>query len=83
MLVDSHAHIGAPRFDRDRDKVMDRAREAGVSFVVDVGSDLKSSKMAIGITQQYGEVYAAVGFHPHNASRMINGDLERLSELTQ
>ena len=83
MLVDSHAHIGAPRFDSDRDKVMERAREAGISFVFDVGSDLESSKKAIGLTQQYDEVYAVIGFHPHNASRMINGDLETLAELTQ
>ena len=83
MLVDSHAHIGAPRFDSDRDKVMERAREAGVSLVVDVGSDLESSKKAIGLTRQYDEVYAVIGFHPHNASRMINGDLETLAELSQ
>ncbi len=83
MLVDSHAHIGEPRFDMDRDKVMERAREAGVSLVIDVGSDLESSKKAIGLTQRYGEVYAVIGFHPHNASKMMNGDLERLAELTQ
>ena len=83
MLVDSHAHIGARRFDRDRDKVMERAREAGISLVVDVGSDLESSKTAIGLTKRYDEVYAVIGFHPHNASRMMNGDLEKLAELTQ
>jgi len=83
VLVDSHAHIGARRFDSDRDKVMERAREAGISFVFDVGSDLESSKTAIGLSQQYDEVYAVIGFHPHNASRMRSGDIERLAELTQ
>jgi TatD DNase family protein len=67
----------------DRDKVMERAREAGVSLVIDVGSDLESSKKAIGITQQYDGVYAVIGFHPHNAAKMTNGDLERLAELVQ
>ena len=83
MLVDSHAHIGARAFNKDRDKVMERAREAGVRAVVDVGSDLESSNTAIELSRQYDEVYAVVGFHPHNAARMANGDLEKLAELAR
>jgi TatD DNase family protein len=70
-------------FDKDRDRVMARAREAGVGAIVDVGCDLDSSRAAIRLAQQYGEVFAAIGFHPHSASRMLDGDLERLAELAQ
>ena len=81
MLVDSHAHIGARAFNKDRDRVMESARKAGVIAVVDVGSDIESSETAIALTRQYDEVYAVVGFHPHNAARMTNGDIDKLAEL--
>jgi len=81
VLVDSHAHIGARAFNKDRDEVMERARKAGLVAVVDVGSDLESSEMAIALTRQYDEGYAVVGFHPHNAARMTNGDIQKLAEL--
>jgi len=81
LLVDSHAHIDVGLFDRDRDRVILRAREAGVGAVVNVGSDLGSSGVSIKLAQRYPEVYAAVGFHPHNAAKMVDGDLDRLAEL--
>lgn len=81
VLVDSHAHIGAAAFNKDRDQVMERARKAGVRAVVDVGSDLESSETAIALAQQYDEVYAVVGFHPHNAAKMTDGDIKKLAEL--
>jgi len=81
--VDSHAHIDVRRFDKDRDQVVSRAREAGVGAVVNVGCDLDSSGVSIKLAQQYGEVFAAVGFHPHSAAKMVDGDLDKLAELAQ
>ena len=49
--------------------------------MVDVGSDIESSATAIALAGQYDEVYAVVGFHPHNAARMMKGDVDRLAEL--
>jgi len=83
LLVDSHAHIDVGRFDKDRDQVLSRAREAGVGAVVNVGSDLGSSRVSIKLAQRYEEVFAAVGFHPHRAAKMVDGDLDKLAELAQ
>ena len=43
MLVDSHCHLQDPAFDADRDEVLERARRAGVSAFVVVGTDLAVS----------------------------------------
>ena len=43
MLIDSHAHIDVRLYDKDRDQVLARAREAGVAAVVNAGYDLDSS----------------------------------------
>lgn len=83
MLVDSHTHIDMRLYNRDRGQVLERAREAGVAAVVDVGCDLDSSRAAIRLAAQYSEVFAALGFHPHSAAKMRDGDQERLSELAQ
>lgn len=83
MLIDSHSHIDMRQFNKDRDSVMERARRAGVAAVVDVGCDIASSEAAIALAERYDEVFATVGFHPHSAAAMGNGDIERLAELAK
>jgi len=64
MLIDSHTHIQFPEFDADRDAVVKRALEAGI-WMVNVGTNVESSKKAVELAYQYKEgVYASVGIHP-------------------
>lgn len=81
MLIDSHTHIQFPEFDADRNAVIKRALDAGI-WMVNVGTNVESSKKAVELAHQYKEgVYATVGIHPHNASEEINFNaLERLAE---
>ncbi len=81
MLVDSHCHLHDPEFDADRDAVLARAREAGVSALVTIGTDLESSRRAVDLADSHGDVYAAVGFHPHNAQDMTRADIDALWRL--
>lgn len=67
MLVDSHAHLDMAHFDPDRDAVIKRAREAGITSILTLGVDVESSQRAVVLAQQYAQVYAAVGVHPHEA----------------
>jgi TatD DNase family protein len=83
VLIDSHSHIDMRQFNKDRDSVMERARRDGVAAVVDVGCDIPSSEAAIALAERYDEVFAVVGFHPHSAAAMGNGDIERLADLAQ
>ncbi len=83
MIVDSHAHLQWPSFDRDRDEVITRAREANVKYVVNIGYDLASSKKAVELAEKYEGLYATVGLHPHNAGEFneeVLSILRRLSE---
>lgn len=82
MLIDSHAHIGARAFNKDRDRVMQRARQSGVRAVVDVGSDLDASRTAAELARQYDDIYAVVGYHPHNAAQMTDEDLKGVAALS-
>jgi TatD DNase family protein len=80
-MIDSHCHLDFPHFDEDRDEVVARAVGAGVTAVINPGTDLESSRRAVTLTERYDNVYAAVGIHPHNASTFRSQTLSELRQL--
>ena len=82
MFVDSHAHLTSKEFDADRDDVLRRAAEAGVSFIVSPGTDLEDSRRAVEIAEKYEGVFACVGFHPHEAGKADERSLRAMEELS-
>jgi TatD DNase family protein len=66
MLIDSHAHLEMKEFDSDREDVIKRAGNAGVDFIVTVGTNLELSQKAVALAGQYENIYATVGIHPHD-----------------
>ena len=69
MLVDTHAHLQWASFYEDQEKVIRRAREASVDYVVNIGFDLRGSTKAVELAIKHKGVFSAVGIHPHNASQ--------------
>ena len=82
MFVDSHAHLTSKEFDADRDDVLRRAAEAGVSFIVSPGTDLEDSRRAVEIAEKHEGVFACVGFHPHEAGKADERSLRAMEELS-
>jgi len=80
-LVDSHCHLDARRFEADRETVIVRAAESGITHIVNPGVDLPSSRSAVKLAQQHECIYAAVGFHPHEAKALDASALEELRRL--
>ena len=83
MLVDTHAHLQWLSFDKDREEVISRAREAGVECIVNIGFDVVGSRKGVELADKHEGLYATVGIHPHNASgfdRDVLDELRRLSE---
>jgi TatD DNase family protein len=69
LLVDSHAHIDASRFNADREAVISAAREGGVTRIINPGVDLPSSQFARALAKSHpGFIFAGVGTHPHDAT---------------
>ncbi|MBB6455232.1 TatD DNase family protein [Salirhabdus euzebyi] len=82
MLFDTHVHLNADQFMEDRDEVIKRAQEAGVTYMVVVGFDRKTIPLAIEIAESYDFIYAAVGWHPVDAIDMKEEDLLWIEELS-
>jgi len=83
VLIDTHAHLDLPQFDADRAAVVERAQAAGVEVIVNAGADMDSSRRAVALAEQYLEVYAGVGVHPHDAKQVDGDALAALRELAR
>ncbi|SHH46150.1 TatD DNase family protein [Caloranaerobacter azorensis DSM 13643] len=81
MLIDSHAHLDDKRFDKDRDKIIKNLKDNDVSIVINPGADLASSIKAVALAEEYENIYAAVGIHPHDAKTMDEDTIEVLKSL--
>ena len=75
MVIDSHAHLEMSPFDRDRDQVVRRAKDAGVEIIVTVGTTVEDCRKALEITRRYPGVYAVIGIHPHEVKDIKGRDL--------
>jgi TatD DNase family protein len=67
IFYDTHAHLDYPDYAADLPQVIERARAAGITKIIAIGTDLESSSRAIKLSEQYSGVFAAVGWHPTNA----------------
>jgi TatD DNase family protein len=81
MLTDTHTHLNAAQFDEDRDEVIQRALDAGVTRIVNVGFNRETIPTSIELAERYDFIYSTVGWHPQDAIDMRPGDLEWIEEL--
>lgn len=81
MLIDTHAHLDFPEFAGDVDAILRRAKEAGVSRIIAIGTNLQSSRNAIHFAEQYPEIYAVIGIHPNSVREEREDFLLELQQL--
>jgi TatD DNase family protein len=84
-LIDSHAHIDFPHFAEDRGAMLDRARAAGVSTLLAIGTGPGPEKLdsSIPFAEQHDWIYATVGIHPHEAKQVTPQHLDQLASLAR
>ena len=84
MFIDSHAHIDRPEYDADRAAVIFRAREAGVTTILNVGTGDPHSgafERAVQLASDHKEIFAAIGVHPHDAKLYDDAAEARIRSL--
>src|SRR4030042_7195991 len=82
-LVDTHAHLDMKDFDKDREEVIVRALNAGIRTIITVGTSVESSKKAIGLAEEYPQILAAVGIHPHDTTSARKADIDILAKMAK
>lgn len=83
MIFESHAHYDDRQFDVDREKLLESLPLQNVGVIVNVGSDIRSSKESITLAHQYDYIYAAIGVHPDEVDTMKEADMEELSHMAK
>jgi TatD DNase family protein len=83
VLVDTHAHLDADEFDADRDEVIIRAHDAGVTTIITVSTGVESGQRSIELAEKYPGILAAVGIHPHAASTATEADIDSIARMAE
>ena len=83
MIIDTHCHINDIKYESDINEVVLRAIQSDVRRMICVGTDLKTSEKAIKLANQYDEVYATVGYHPHESKEAQKGYLYELEDMSK
>ncbi len=89
MLVDSHAHLDSPRYDADRETMLQNALHAGVGTVlaIGIGDGPDTMHRALDLCREYTgrtdvpRLYATAGVHPDDAAKLDNAALDTLNKL--
>ena len=83
MIIDTHCHLDDERYNNDLDAVLEYARTKGVEKFIIPGADPKSLERAVEISENYDDVYFAVGVHPYDAVNYNRGYLEKFVTHTK
>src|SRR5882672_8701000 len=83
IFFDTHAHLDYPNFEKDFGDVLARARAAGITKIISIGTDLESSRRAVALAERDEMIYAVAGWHPSHvceAPQDIRAELRVLAK---
>lgn len=82
MLFDAHTHLNFEEFSKEeRAELAESIEKSDLSYIIDVGDNVESSKMAIADAEKYDWCYAAVGIHPQHAKSVTDETLAEIEKL--
>jgi TatD DNase family protein len=83
VLIDSHCHLDDNRFADDLDAVLDRAAAVGVNRILTIGTGNGPPEIdrAVRLAERYPQIYASIGVHPHDASKVTPPTYDDLRAL--
>lgn len=83
MLTDTHVHLNFTDYNSDLKEVVNRAVAEGVESLIEVGTDVSSSKRALEIAREYPFIHASVGIHPNDAATVAEKDWQEIKDLAE
>ncbi len=82
-MVDVHCHLNFKSFAKDFDTVIKQAQKDSVEIIINTGTSLESSQRAVELAEQYENLYAIVGIHPHHADKIQPGWDKKLEKIAK
>jgi TatD DNase family protein len=78
MFVDSHCHLNYKGLVEDQAAVLERARAAGVTTMLNISTRESEWDDVVGVAERHADVWASVGIHPHEADAHPDVDTAKL-----
>lgn len=80
MIFETHAHYDDEQFDKDREELLDSMEKNGIGTIVNIGSNMETSRWTVKAADKYPFLYGAVGVHPSDTGEMKTEDLAELKK---
>lgn len=80
MIFESHAHYDDEAFQKDVHQLIPYMKEQGISYIINIGASIASSKGSLELSAVYPHVYAALGVHPSETGTLTEEDFQWLKE---
>lgn len=91
MLIDTHTHLYWDSYKTDFDEMIQRAIDAGISTIINIGVDIEKSQVALDQVKNTDwpaglSVYSTIGIHPHEAIKYdsdesLQKDMDKLEQI--
>ena len=82
-LFDTHAHLADEHLAADLPGVLARAKGAGVTAILCVGTDLASTRVCLNLAGAHDELLSSAGIHPTHAAEALPGDWDAVAEIAR
>jgi TatD DNase family protein len=79
-VIDSHCHLDFKQFNKDRDAVMQIARDYGVVRMINSGVDFSTNQKSLELAKTHDFIFATLGLSPNSLGVLSDADLNRLLE---
>ncbi len=80
-FFDTHAHYYFPDFSEDQAASIERARQSGVQWMVNVGTGPETSRLSLALAEKYDFIWASAGIHPTDALEGTPENVRQIEEL--
>ena len=81
-IFDSHCHLDDKAYRKDIARVIERAHQNDVIRMMTVGVNKETATQAVSLAEANPDLYASVGFHPHDAKQCNSDALDFMSPIT-
>ena len=81
-MIDSHCHLNYIDKIGTTKELVNEAHQIGVHTILNIGTDIESSKQSIEYAEQFDSIFATVGVHPHDAKNVDQNQLDQLKEMS-
>jgi len=80
-LCDTHAHLTFPAFADNLSDIIKKAEVAHVTRIITIGTTPEDNQAALDLARVNPSVWAAIGYHPHEAEQITSKHLEQLDKM--